>query len=446
MTLLGTDEKRVMSGNEEKGPEFLAGLYSDDESIRSAYNAIAALMEKLDKNLVHLHMVKRTSKSGITKWIRNDPKVIEQFDKFNGERPPPPKPTRDSVATDKAVTVAGKSTLVTPAVTAAVVVADSHESGNIFQFCNAFPNVTTTRDHSSAVLCCDISILKDRTMIVTGGADKLIKLWHLDIIGVTCAKTLFGHSKEVRCVKFYLNGDRIISASGDKKIKLWDSKTGQSIGSLDGHTSIVYCLSVSVDGSTVMSSSADRTVKSWSLLSQKNTFTTNESAGWVEAVVFHPKLKYTAMYCTSEAQLRKVDCELGHVSAWQAGNNWHKQGITALCFNSSGTHLYTGSRDNTMKMWSFNDSTLLYTISIHTRTINSLSFAENFNGKNVIISGSRDGAVKITEVDATGGAHNVVKTLHYSTVINAVLSVDNRMLLCASDDCTLRIVPFKLLL
>ena len=444
LTLLGTNDKYVGHGNNTHGPEFLSGLYSDDESVRSAYYAIATLMEKLDKNLLYLHMVKKTSKSGITKWIRNDPKIIDLFEKFNGERPPPPKPTRESVVTDKATTTVGNKSSVT--MTEGVNVIDTNAS-NIFSFCNSFPSVTTTRDHAAPVLCCDISIFKDRSLIASGGADKLIKLWNVDIIGVTCLKTLFGHNKEVRCVKFYLNGDRIISASGDKSIKLWDPKTGQCMTSLDGHTSIVYCLSVCTDGSTIISSSADRTIKCWSLLSQKNTFTTNESAGWVESLLFHPKLKYTAVYGTSEAQLRKIDCELGNVSAWHSSNNWHKQGITALAFNTTGTHLFTGSRDNTIKAWSFHEGIVLFTINAHSRTVNSLSFAENFNGSNVIISGSRDGSIKITDVDVISSVGyattNVLKTLNYSTSINSVLSVESKMLISTSDDCFLRLIPFK---
>lgn len=54
-----------------------------------------------------------------------------------------------------------------------------------------------------------------------------------------CLMTLAGHTKGVQACAFSPDGSRIVSASYDKTLKLWDAKTGAELATLAGHTDSV---------------------------------------------------------------------------------------------------------------------------------------------------------------------------------------------------------------
>jgi len=71
--------------------------------------------------------------------------------------------------------------------------------------------------------------------------------------------TLKGHTDEVRGCGFSPDGQRIVSASSDETLKLWDVSTGAVLATLKGHTGGVNGCAFSPDGQRIVSaSSADR--------------------------------------------------------------------------------------------------------------------------------------------------------------------------------------------
>ena len=60
------------------------------------------------------------------------------------------------------------------------------------------------------------------------------------------------------------------SGSDDRTIRLWDTKTGQSIKVLNGHTSGVYSLTVLQDG-TLAGGSGDGTIRLWDTRTGQST-------------------------------------------------------------------------------------------------------------------------------------------------------------------------------
>src|ERR1700733_14075583 len=71
---------------------------------------------------------------------------------------------------------------------------------------------------------------------------------------------LEGHTGYVSAVAFSPDGSLLVSASGDRTVRLWNPSTGQEVQKLEGHTSYVSAVAFSPDGSLLVSASDDGTV------------------------------------------------------------------------------------------------------------------------------------------------------------------------------------------
>ena len=75
----------------------------------------------------------------------------------------------------------------------------------------------------------------DGQRIVSGSYDKTLRLWDAKT-GAAIGEPLAGHGDKVISVAFSPDSQRIVSGSRDNTLRLWDAKTGAAIGEpLAGH-------------------------------------------------------------------------------------------------------------------------------------------------------------------------------------------------------------------
>ncbi len=76
------------------------------------------------------------------------------------------------------------------------------------------------------------------------------------------------HRSRVFSVAFSPDGNYIASSGEDKKIKLWDIRSGGLCKELKGHTDIVYALEFDNNSEVLCSGGMDKTVKLWNIHSK----------------------------------------------------------------------------------------------------------------------------------------------------------------------------------
>jgi WD40 repeat protein len=71
--------------------------------------------------------------------------------------------------------------------------------------------------------------------IVSASYDKTVRVW--DAATGDCEQTMTGHTNWVLSAAFSPEGQKIVSASADKTVRIWDAATGDCEQTMTGHTS-----------------------------------------------------------------------------------------------------------------------------------------------------------------------------------------------------------------
>jgi len=104
--------------------------------------------------------------------------------------------------------------------------------------------------------------------LISGSDDFTLLLWH-PTEGKRPIKRLTGHQQAVNHLAFSPDSRFFASASFDKKIKLWNGRSGDFVTTLTGHVGAVYQVAWSSDGRYLVSASKDSTAKLWEVPSGK---------------------------------------------------------------------------------------------------------------------------------------------------------------------------------
>ncbi|TGO10327.1 hypothetical protein BTUL_0138g00140 [Botrytis tulipae] len=94
-----------------------------------------------------------------------------------------------------------------------------------------YTNISKLKGHGAAVNA--VQVLGDE--VVSASGDRTVKIWNWR--KSTCTRTLIGHSKGIACVQY--DGRRIVSGSSDNEVKVFDRESGLEVASLRGHTNLV---------------------------------------------------------------------------------------------------------------------------------------------------------------------------------------------------------------
>jgi hypothetical protein len=148
--------------------------------------------------------------------------------------------------------------------------------------------LSTLHGHNGAVF--GLAFRPDGKILASASADRTIKLWNLQTGKRT--DTLSQPLKEQYAVTFSLDGKRLFAAGADSRIRVWQvsetavETTNPMLDAHFAHEGTILRLALSRDGQRMLSCSDDRTVKLWDAADVKQLRTIEKQPDWASAVTF----------------------------------------------------------------------------------------------------------------------------------------------------------------
>jgi WD40 repeat protein len=276
-----------------------------------------------------------------------------------------------------------------------------------------------------------IAMSPDGNRIISGSGDKTIKVWDAETGDELM--TLRGHKEGVTSVAFSPDGKRMVSGSGDKTIKIWDAATGVELMTLRGHGRSINLVAFSPDGKCIVSASEDNTIKVWDSASGDELMTLRGHKECVKSVAFGPDGK-RIVSGSDDKTIKIWDAETGAELMTLRGHDYYGGSVNSIAFSPDGERIVSGSADRTIKIWDAATGDELMTLRGHGNWIDSIAFSPD--GKR-IISGSGDNTIKLWD-SATG---NELMTLrgHGDWITSIAISPDGKRIVSASGDKTIKV-------
>ncbi|KAF9173030.1 hypothetical protein BGX21_002106 [Mortierella sp. AD011] len=186
--------------------------------------------------------------------------------------------------------------------------------------------------HADSVL----SLRFEKDIAVSCSKDRTVKIWKISTGEMI--KTLIGHRAAVNAVQFspesappspFAGHPRVVvSASGDKTIKIWSFETGECLRTLEGHARGIAC--IQFEGNVIVSGSSDRCIRIWDITRGECVKTLTGHEGLVRTLQFTGGRIISGGY---DETLKIWDQETGKLLADMEGRHSHR--VFKLQFNDS---------------------------------------------------------------------------------------------------------------
>lgn len=199
--------------------------------------------------------------------------------------------------------------------------------------------------------------------MLTASRDTTVKLWDLET--GFCDNTFSDHNDWVRCLAVRQSNGAIWASSGnDQTIYVYESATKRKIAEMRGHDHVVETIAfiteepLKIPGRPnkhledardyLASGSRDRTVRLWKISEATCLATFKAHENWVRGVLIHPSGNYI-LSCSDDKSIRVFDIKNNR--CLRTLEDAHNHFVTSLAMHHTLPILVSTSVDQTVRCW-----------------------------------------------------------------------------------------------
>ena len=189
-------------------------------------------------------------------------------------------------------------------------------------------------------------------------------------------------------VDYGADGSKLVTASGDGTVRIWDAKTKEQVRLLQGHQEAVLSASLSPDGQKVLTASSDGSARTWQLAgdSVAPTLLAESSTG---------DMRF-AQYNQNGTEAVTVEHD-GRTCLWKSLSGellrclGGPDGSTTMAtFSPDGTRAVTANESGSIRLWNVETGSEIPFWPGHTTAVRTLEFSKDGN---YLASSDEDGTV-----------------------------------------------------
>jgi len=243
-----------------------------------------------------------------------------------------------------------------------------------------------------------------------------------------------GHSNVINFMSFSPDATKVITASDDKTLKLWDVNTGKEMGTFIGHCDSVIGCAFSPDGKKVLSASRDKTLKGWDVNNFAEILTFTGHVGAITACAIHPNGIWL-LSASMDGTIKLWDIETGAEIRTFVG---HSDSITGCVFTPDGQSFLSISRDGTINLWDTETGAEIRTFVGHSDSIIGISVSPD---NQWFVTLTEDYSLRLWHLLSRTGAGDEIGRLEgvSDPVLGFAYSPDGKRFVSASDDYSLKL-------
>jgi WD40 repeat protein len=231
-----------------------------------------------------------------------------------------------------------------------------------------------------------VAFAPDANSVVTASEDSTARVWTITGTGEHLAIRI-GRGI-LRTIDISREGDRILSQGPEANTAaMWDSHTGQKIQTFRGHTAGVLDARLSSDGAFAVTGSYDRNVKLWDTRTGQS-IRSIPTGDHVRSVALDPSGRWLAAAVYSRVlvwDLHKTDVpvkELGDLKAM----------INQLVFSPDSSLIASAANDHSVRIWAADPPSLRFQ---QTEPQKNFLTAVFLPGGKAVVTGAQDGTLQV---------------------------------------------------
>jgi WD40 repeat protein len=275
-----------------------------------------------------------------------------------------------------------------------------------------------------------VAFSPDDLTFAFGSADKTIRLWN---IRENSMRQLVGHAGSIKSIASSPDGTLLASASDDKTVRLWRIVDGSVLNTFQKNNATTNALVFSPDGQMLATGTTDGWIRIWKI---DGTAIREIQAHSESILTLAYSLDGQFLFSISDKRiLRKWRLSDGILVADVFQDR--KDSITAATFSRDTNLVATADSDKTIRLWNTNGAFQRNIGTAHGEPITNLMF--DTTGTR-LVSGSKDDKLGIWNV-ADG---NAIRTQGIGADVNAVtFSHDGNMVAFVTEDKRVIIAPLR---